>query len=89
MANRPLSMQKTRQILLFLERGISQRSIEKEVGVSRKTIAVYLQKFLDTGQDFGDLLKLPDERLDHLLGLAKFCNTPVILGQMFSLKNNR
>lgn len=31
MANKPLSMHKVRQILLFLKQGASQRSIEKEV----------------------------------------------------------
>ena len=44
MANKLLSMIKIRQILLFLERGASQRVIEKEVKISRKTIALYLQK---------------------------------------------
>jgi transposase len=51
-------MHKIRQILLFLERGVSQRSIEKEVKISRKTIAIYL-------------LKQSDQELEQLLGLAK------------------
>jgi DNA-binding NarL/FixJ family response regulator len=38
-------MHKIRQILLFLDRGVSQRAIEKEVQITRKTIALYLQKF--------------------------------------------
>lgn len=64
-------MHKIRQILLFLDRGVSQRTIEKEVKINRKTIALYLQKFQQTGQDFGGLLKLSDERLEHILGLVK------------------
>jgi len=64
-------MHKIRQILLFLERGVSQRSIEKEVKISRKTIALYLQKFLQTGTSFVDLLKCSDEQLEQVLGLAK------------------
>ncbi len=36
MANRPLNMQKIKQILLFLERGFSQRSIERETGINRR-----------------------------------------------------
>ena len=52
MANKLLSMIKIRQVLLFLERGSSQRAIEKEVKISRKTIALYLQKFAQTGVDF-------------------------------------
>lgn len=64
-------MHKIRQILLFLERGVSQRSIEKEVKTTRKTIALYLQKFSQTGQGFSELLKLPDEQLEEILGLIK------------------
>lgn len=71
MANKLLRMHKIRQILLFLDRGISQRSIEKEVNVSRKTIALYLQKFLKTGISFADLLKRSDEELGQVLGLLK------------------
>lgn len=61
MANKPLSMIKIRQVLLFLERGVSQRAIEKEVRISRKTIAVYLHKFAETGIDFKELLKRSDQ----------------------------
>lgn len=64
-------MHKIRQILLFLERGVSQRAIEKEVKITRKTIALYLQKFLQTGQEFSELLKLSDERLEQILGLIR------------------
>jgi len=64
-------MHKIRQILLFLERGVSQRAIEKEVKITRKTIALYLGKFLQTGLDFSDLLRRPDEQLEELLGLIK------------------
>ena len=71
MANKLLSMIKTRQILLFLERGVSQRAIEKEVKISRKTIALYLQKFAQTGVDFKELLKRSDQELERVLGLIK------------------
>jgi len=71
MANKLLSMNKIRQILIFLERGISQRKIEKEVRVNRRTIAGYLEKFKLTGNDYGELLKLSDRELDEILGLVK------------------
>jgi len=71
MANKLLSMIKIRQILLFLERGASQRAIEKEVKISRKTIALYLQKFAQTGVDFQELLKRSDQELERVLGLIK------------------
>lgn len=64
-------MHKIRQILLFLERGVSQRAIEKEVKITRKTIAIYLAKFLQTGVCFSDLLKQSDQQLEQLLGLIK------------------
>lgn len=38
MANKPLSMIKIKQVVLFLERGASQRTIEKVVRISRKTL---------------------------------------------------
>jgi len=71
MANKLLSMHKIRQILLFLDRGISQRAIEKEVQITRKTIALYLQKFQQTGQSLSELLKLSDAQLEQILGLIK------------------
>ena len=64
-------MHKIRQILLFLERGASHRSIEKEVKISRKTIAIYHGKFLGTRLSFTALLKQSDQELEQLLGLAK------------------
>jgi len=60
-------MHKIRQILLFLDRGASQRAIEKEVKITRKTIALYLGKFVQTGIDFSDLLKRSDEQLEEFL----------------------
>jgi transposase len=64
-------MHKIRQILLFLDRGISQRAIEKEVQITRKTIALYLQKFQQTGQNLSELIKLSDAQLEQTLGLIK------------------
>lgn len=64
-------MHKIRQLLLFLERGLSQRSIEKELHISRKTIGVYHQRFRDTGLEITALLRLPDEQLEQILGLTR------------------
>lgn len=64
-------MHKIRQLLLFLNRGLSHRSIEKELKISRKTIGVYLQKFRGTGLDMNELLKFQDEQLEQILGLIK------------------
>ncbi|CAG5074814.1 IS21 family transposase ISPpu7 [Dyadobacter sp. CECT 9623] len=71
MANRPLSMHKLRQILIFLERGVSIRNIEKEVKISRKTIGLYQQKFLQTGLGFQELLLVKDQQLEYLINQEK------------------
>ncbi|CDS91626.1 hypothetical protein BN1088_1430030 [Sphingobacterium sp. PM2-P1-29] len=63
MANKPLSMQKIRQLLLFMERGFSQRSIEKETGINRRTIAGYLKRFAESGLSTQELLLFDDREL--------------------------
>lgn len=63
-------MHKIRQRLLFLDRDISQHSIEKEVKISMRTIALYLGNFLQTGVGFSELLKRSDEQLIGLIGLS-------------------
>lgn len=71
MANKPLSMQKFKQILLFLNRGYSQRLIEKETGVNRRTIAGYLQRSKDAGYSISDLLKYDEHELESILAPSK------------------
>ena len=71
MANKLLNMNKVRQLLLFLERGASQRSIARETGTNRKTIANYLGKFGQTCLSFSELLALDDRKLDEIAGLSK------------------
>lgn len=56
-------MQKLRQILLFLERGYSERTIAKQTHVSRPTIHQYALIFVSTGSDYDTLLKLTDKEL--------------------------
>lgn len=71
-------MHKIRQLLLFLERGLSQRSIEKELHISRKTIGIYHQRFHDTGLDINTLLKLQDGQLEQILGLLRSVESPEV-----------
>jgi transposase len=70
MANKLLKMNKVRQLLLFLERGASQRLVARETGTNRKTIATYLDKFNQTGLSFTQLLVLDDRKLDRIVGLT-------------------
>jgi len=64
MANKPLNMHKIKQILLFLDRGYSQRSIEKETGINRRTIASYQQRFSESKLSYSELLIFSDEELE-------------------------
>lgn len=67
MANNPISMHKIRQLLLFLDRGFSQRNIEKETGINRRTIAGYLKRFGESGFSFRELLLFEDSELEIYL----------------------
>ena len=64
-------MHKIRQILLFLDRGASQRTIEREVKINRRTVSSYLEKFRQSGFSFKDLLTFSDQDLEQYLGLTK------------------
>lgn len=77
MANKTLSMHKIRQILLFLDRGFSQRAIEKETGVNRRTISSYLHRFKESGFSFSDLLLFQDHELEAYLTFDKAPKEPV------------
>ena len=71
MANKPLRMQKIKQILLLIDRGYSQRSIEKQTGVNRRTIAVYLQRLKESGFTVSELLNFDDEKLHVILSPSR------------------
>ena len=60
MANKTLEMYKIRQILLFLSRGLSEREIVKQTGISRPTVHFYVSLFKDTGKDYNALYELKD-----------------------------
>jgi transposase len=71
MANKTLGMQKIRQILLFLKRDVSERSIAEQTGVSRPTIHSYRGIFETSGFDYDTLLKLKDAELYELVKTKK------------------
>ncbi|SFC80377.1 hypothetical protein SAMN05421747_1294 [Parapedobacter composti] len=64
-------MHKIRQLLLFLDRGFSQRNIEKETGINRRTIAGYLRRFGASGFSFRKLLLFEDSELEVYLNADK------------------
>ncbi|MEC3964284.1 hypothetical protein [Flagellimonas halotolerans] len=71
MANKTLGMQKVRQILLFLKRAVSERSIAEQTGVSRPTIHSCRGIFETSGFDYDTLLKLKDAELYELVKTKK------------------
>jgi hypothetical protein len=71
MANKPLSMQRVRQILLFLKRGYSEREIAKQTKVSRPTVHLYSALFRATGRGYDELLSFKDPDLDAVFSKTK------------------
>lgn len=71
MANKLLSMQKVRQILLFLKRGYSEREIARQTGVSRPTIHLYSKLLKATGTDYDVLFNMGDHDLNTLVHSQK------------------
>jgi transposase len=71
MANKPLSMQKLRQVLLLLKRGFSQREIVKQTQVSRPTVPSYSLLFTATGLSYDQLLRLKDHEINELIQAGK------------------
>jgi transposase len=67
MANKPIKMEKIRQVLLLILQGQSKRKVSKLTGVHRSVIDRYLLRcdaYSDTGKD---LLSLNDEELSSVL----------------------
>jgi predicted DNA-binding protein YlxM (UPF0122 family) len=67
MANKLLSMQKVRQILLFLKRDYSEREIARQTGVSRPTIHLNSKLLKATGTDYDVLFNMGDHGLNALV----------------------
>ncbi len=66
MANKSLSMQKLRQILLFLKRGYSERAIAKHTGISRPSVHQYAVLFKASGKELQTLIELSDQELKEI-----------------------
>ncbi len=67
MANRPLTMNKIKQILRGHFEGHGSKQLSKLTGVSRNTIKSYLRRFQQTGMHFEQLNQLSDEALAELI----------------------
>ena len=71
MANKTLPMHKIKQVLLFLDRGISQRNIALQTGINRRTIASYLDLAQQTKYSLAELIAMEDSDLAQCLVLIE------------------
>lgn len=71
MANKPISMHRLRQILLFLSRSFSERAISCELSISRISVSRYKSCFLSSGLDYEGLLNLSDTDLEDLVSVSR------------------
>ncbi|MHC5362366.1 IS21 family transposase [Myroides sp. LJL110] len=62
-------MHKIKQILLFLDRGISQRNIALQTGINRRTIASYYDLAKQTNYSLSQLVTMSDHELAESLGM--------------------
>ena len=66
MANNPISMSKTRQILRLHSQGRSKLLMANQTGVARNTIKKYLKEFEQSGLSFTEINELSDKDLEDL-----------------------
>lgn len=67
MANQPISMHKTRQVLRLRSQDKGIKSISSLVGIARNTIKKYLSRLKESGLEFDAALALSDIDLQSLL----------------------
>ncbi|MBN2659941.1 MAG: hypothetical protein JXR54_01575 [Tannerellaceae bacterium] len=71
MANKPISMLKIRRVLQFIEKGISQRCICRELQMGRGTFGEYQARIGNSRLSIKSLLQLSDCELSELLSLER------------------
>lgn len=67
MANKTITMLQIRRILQLLQSGCSERSISRDLSISRKTIKAYIDKLTQSDKKIGDLLSLSDFTLSEII----------------------
>lgn len=67
MANKPISMLRIRQLIQFLERGVSLRKISSELRMGRNIVSTYTERIGASGHSCQELLSLDDASLSALL----------------------
>ncbi|MBW6464850.1 MAG: IS21 family transposase [Firmicutes bacterium] len=70
MANKQISMLRTRQLIQLLERGVSQRKISLQLRMSRNIVSTYAVRIRESGKSYQELLALDDATLSFLLSMS-------------------
>jgi transposase len=74
MANKPIKMSKLRQVLKLHCQGQSKLHISTVTGISRNTVAKYVNDFIALKSTFEEITNLSDKDLDEL-----FCKVPEVV----------
>jgi transposase len=75
MANKPIKMQRIRQVLLFTQQGYSKRKVAQMTGVHRSVINRYVTKCDCAELSYDELLSLSDQALSAFLFEEHFENS--------------
>ncbi len=67
MANKTISLQKTRQVIRLRSQGKGIKAISSLVGIARNTVKKYLSRLADSGLDLEAVLALSDMDLQSFL----------------------
>ena len=71
MSNKPITMQKLRQIIRLYGQGKGSKSISSMPGISRTTIKKYLQIFHSSGMSYETFFSKSDQELSMLFEVHK------------------
>ena len=66
MANKPINMNKVRQLLRLHSQGYKKLQIAEQTGISRNTIKKYLKEFTESKLSFEEINVLSDKDLEDL-----------------------
>ena len=71
MSNKPITMQKLRQVIRFYGQGKGTKSISRIVGISRNTVKKYLQIFHTSGINYEQIFNMSDSELAVMFEVQK------------------
>lgn len=84
MANHPIAMSKLRQVLKLYSRGIGKKAIARQLGTSKNTVKLYIDRISQTRLTIQELLKKSDSDLNELFNPPRKEYTSDRLKQLYS-----